>query len=230
MQITKRYIYPPRPVHDPVPFDKIGMFRRYGWKCQIKVNDLRTEFSIENGRVEFFTRHATPHKRDIPDYIPAEILKVCEKLGFGTSEWVYLDGGLLQHKNKHLSGLVAIWDILVVKGDYLLGTTYQSRYDLLAKSCEPFIVIINGKSFDIGLKLTEHIFVPRIYNDFDAAWSLVREVNTAAGWSEKTGGEPCLEGLVMKQMDAKLEPDLGREKNNNSWSARSRVCTKRHHF
>ena len=227
MKIKKRYIYPPRPEHTPVAFENVGVYSRYGWKCQIKVNDLRTTFSVENGSVEFFTRHAEHRKKDTPDYIAGEILAICEKLGFGTSEWTYLDGGILQHKNKHLSGLVALWDVLVVRGDYLLKTTYQSRYDRLAKIEEPFNVAINGRSFDLGLKLSEHIFVPRVWDDIQAAWAFVREVNAAAGWEGRGDGEPALEGCVIKDMSGTLKPGFG-ENNNVEWCVRSRVHTGRH--
>ena len=231
MQLKQRYIYPPRPLKDPVPFDKIGMYSRYGWLSQLKVNDLRTEFSVAGDGVEFFNRHNSKHQTSrIPLYMESEILEICRKLGFGTTGWNYLDGGLMCCKNRQVTGIAAIWDILVLQGEWLLDTTYQYRYDLIAqRNSEPFVITVGGKDFDIGLKLSEHIFVPRLYKDYNIPWQLAKDVNAAAGWSGKDDGENVLEGVVVKQMDGKLKPGF-KEKNNDSWCARSRFTTGRSRF
>jgi hypothetical protein len=133
-------------------------------------------------------------------------------------------------KNRQVSGIAAIWDILVLQGEWLLDTTYQYRYDLIAQqNSEPFIITVGGKDFDIGLKLSEHIFVPRLYEDYDIPWQLAKDVNAAAGWSGKDDGENVLEGVVVKSMDGKLRPGF-KEKNNDDWAARSRFITGRHRF
>jgi hypothetical protein len=230
MKLKERFIFPPRPLHDPVPFDKIGMYARYSWVAQVKVNDLHTEFSVSNNQVEFFNRRGGKQARNhVPNYLATEILEICNNLGFGTSDWTYLDGGLVCCKNQQVSGLAVIWDVLVRQNDWLLGTTYQYRYDMIAKSFEPFVVTLAGQDFELGLKLSEHVFVPRIYHDYEIPWQLTKAVNAAAGWSETSGGEAVLEGCVVKDTDGLLKPDL-REKNNDHWSARSRIYTKRHRF
>lgn len=229
MKLQERYIYPPRPSHDPVPFEQIGMYYAYEWKSQIKVNDLRTEFSVVSDTVTFFNRHKATYKNSVvPEYLPSEILEVCNKLELGTSEWSYLDGGMMCCKNKAVSGIVAIWDILVKRGDWLLNTTYQARYDMIVKSNEPFTITINGYNFDIGYKLSEHIFVPYIYDNFNEPWELTNAVNAAAGW--KNVGEPVLEGIVVFDPNGKLDPDNGKKENNVLWRARSRVHTGRHRY
>jgi hypothetical protein len=207
------------------------MFHTYNWVAQLKVNDLRTEFSVAGDDVEFFNRHNGKHQPSrIPQYMAIEVLEICRKLGFGTSGWNYLDGGLMCCKNRQVSGIAAIWDILVLQGEWLLDTTYQYRYSLITqRNLEPFIITVGGKDFDIGLKLSEHVFVPRLYEDYNIPWQLAKDVNTAAGWMGKDDGENILEGVVVKNMSGLLKPGL-REKNNDSWAARSRLTTGRSRF
>jgi hypothetical protein len=208
------------------------VFHTYNWVSQLKVNDLRTEFSVAGGDVEFFNRHNGKHQPSrIPQYMATEALEVCRKLGFGTDGWNYLDGGLMCCKNRQVSGITAIWDILVLQGEWLLDTTYQYRYDLIAQqNSEPFIITVGSKDFDIGLRLSEHIFVPRLYDDYNIPWQLAKDVNAAAGWSGKDDGENILEGVYLKNANSKLKPDNGKEVNNTDWGARSRFTTGRSRF
>lgn len=235
MKLNKRYIYPPRPAHDPVPFEKIGMFSTYGWKAQTKFNDKRTEISVSDGAVEIFNRHKSTHKTfTLQPALRDELLHVFrDVLGLDVSNWSYVDGGLLDGKNKHIAGLIVIWDILVREGDWLVGSTYGERYKWLldkavAAGGKPFIVTINEQQFDFGVRLSEHVFMPRFTEDFNSVWEFTQLVNKAAGWSTEGGGEPCLEGIIAKDPNGILRPDNGKESNNTAWSARSRVRTGRH--
>ena len=235
MKLTERYIFPPRPLHDPVPYDKIGMYSRYSWKAQVKYNDKRSEISISNGSVELFNRHKSKHKTFVlTAELREELLTVArDVLGLDVSQWSYLDGGLLDGKNRHISGLIVLWDILVREGDWLVGSTYAERYEWLlvramAAGGKPFLVKINGQEFDFGIKLSEHVFLPRLLNDYATVWEFVQAVNKAAGWKGPGDGEPVVEGVILKDPCGVLKPDNGKSENNNDWSARSRVRTGRH--
>jgi hypothetical protein len=235
MKLNERYIYPPRPLHNPLPFSEIGVFSQYGWQAQIKYNDKRTEISVNGGDVQLFNRHNSAHKTfTLSPELRGELLTVFRDVfGLDISNWSYADGGLLDGKNKNIAGLLVIWDILVREGDWLVGSTYGDRYKWLldkavAAGGKPFLVIINGQEFDFGVRLSEHIFLPRFTEDFNSVWEFTQLVNKAAGWSTETGGEPCLEGIIAKDPNGVLKPDNGRESNNTDWSARSRVRTGRH--
>jgi hypothetical protein len=235
MKLAKRYIYPPRPIHDPVPIDKIGMYAKYSWKAQLKYNDKRTEISVNNNEVELFNRHKSKHKTfTLTTELHNELLTVLrDVLGLDVSQWSYVDGGLLDGKNKNIAGLIVIWDILVREGDWLIGSTYGERYKWLldkavAAGGQPFMVEVNGQKFDFGIKLSEHVFLPRVFENYETAWELVFAVNKAAKWNGIGDGEPLLEGCILKDPDGVLKPDNGKEENNTTWSARSRVRTGRH--
>jgi hypothetical protein len=235
MKIAQRYIYPPRPMKEAIPFSQVKIYSQYGWVGQVKYNDKRTEISVSDNGVEIFNRHNSTHKTfTLSAALREELLTVFRDiLGLDVSNWSYLDGGILDGKNKHISGLFVIWDILVREGDWLVGSTYQERYNWLLEKAiaaggKPFIVTINGKEFYFGVRLSEHVFLPRVSEDFNSIWEFTQAVNQAAGWSTETGGEPVLEGIIAKDPNGVLKPDNGQEKNNTEWSARSRVRTGRH--
>lgn len=225
MKITKRYLYPPRPLKDAVPRESLDMYN--GWLAQLKYNDQHCTISIDDSTTQFHNRHNGLLK-SYPDYLNTEITQVRKQLNL--QGWSYLDGGVLQNKSRFLTGLLVIWDILVNDSEWLLGSSYKSRYEsLLAITSEKFVIDIGGKSFDIGLKLSDHILIPKMYNDHEEAYALVDTINKAAGWDESAGGEPVLEGVVMKSPSGVLGFAIS-ENNNTTWSVRSRVRTGRHRF
>jgi hypothetical protein len=230
MKITKQYIYPPRPAKPAVPFKEAKVFARYGWLAQLKFPDKRCELSVDRDTTELWTRHDSKHAYQAPKFLLDEIAVLYGKI-LGLKKWSYIDGGLLDGKNANFSNIIAVWDILVRNGDWLLGTTYRERYDwLLARATdEPFMVRVGDEQIELGVKFTDHIFIPRLSGDFDSLWSAVEKANAAGGWSETSGGEPVLEGLVFKDPNGTLELAC-KEENNTCWSGRSRVCTKRHLF
>ena len=232
MKFAARYIYPPRSAKGSTPRDQLAPLKKYGWKAQCKLNDKRLCLSIDDGKITFYNRHNAIHKTYTPPtWLQEEILQACQILGLTTDdEWQYLDGGLLHGKHKHFADTIAIWDILVRNSEWLLNTTYQERYDsLIAKLVEHehYIITIGGKQFDLGIKITEHIFIPHLYDDYDEVWKIVDEANAAAGW--KGEGEALLEGCVLKQPSGKLTPGF-RPDNNSAWQTRSRIQTGRSNF
>jgi hypothetical protein len=203
----------------------------------VKYNDKRTEISVNGGDVQLFNRHNSTHKTfTLSPELREELLTVFRDVfGLDISNWSYADGGLLDGKNKNIAGLLVIWDILVREGDWLVGSTYGDRYKWLldkavAAGGKPFLVIINGQEFDFGVRLSEHIFLPRFTEDFNSVWEFTQLVNKAAGWKGPQDGEAILEGIVAKDPNGKLKPDNGKIDNNTDWSARSRIYTKRSRF
>ena len=154
--------------------------------------------------------------------------------GLKDDAWSYIDAGLIHGKHKSITNTIAIWDILVRDNEWLIGTTYQARYKQIAACASGSFMIKLGKSeFDFGLRLTDNIFIPRIYTDYQEAWDVVTAANEAVGWKEPTMkvsyGEPVLEGIVLKNPNGILEAGH-KEKNNTTWYSRCRVRTGRHRF
>lgn len=230
MQIQPRFIYPPRPMKNPVPAAELERYERYGWRFMCKYNDLRAVFVVTDSGIKVYERRGECHSFRLTPKLEAELLEIVDRLGLRKDGWCCLDGGILTGKNKNMPELIVLWDVLVANGEWLVDTTYDSRYQMLVGGTTgPAMVTINTTAFDLGLKLTDHVLVPKTYDRFADVWKLVNAVNAAAGWTTEKGGEPVLEGTVAKQFSAKLEPAWG-EKNNESWQARSRVRTGRSRY
>ena len=229
MKITQRYIFPPRPQEGSVPASELANFETMGWQGQPKFNGNRLVLSKNGGDIVFYNRHEEKHRRyNPPAWLQKEVAEACELLGLDKDEWNLLDGELLHHKHRLFQDFVALWDILVRDSEWLLGTTYQERYDsLISCGVEPFVLEVGGKTFTLGVKLTEHIFIPLMTDDLQSVWDLTQAVNEAAGW--KNEGEPVLEGAVLKLTSGKLAPGL-RKKNNQHWCNRCRIQTGRHRW
>jgi hypothetical protein len=231
MQLAQRYLYPPRPSEGSVPFEAVEKLASYGYQAQPKLNDKRLCLSISNGQITFFNRHKDVHKTyTAPGFLRNEIMQVCKMLELDVAKWQYIDGGLLNGKHKFFKDTIAIWDIIVRNGEWLLGTTYKERYEwLLGKipNAQPFIITLNNCPFQIGIKLTDHIFIPLMTPDYQRLWKMVHDVNEAAGW--KNEGEPLLEGIVLKLPSGKLAPAF-KEVNNGSWMTRCRIQTGRSRY
>jgi len=231
MKLAERYIYPPRPQKGSIPQSELANFKDMGWKGQLKFNGNRLVLSKNSGDAVFYNRHKKVHKRYTPPtWLQDEIIEACRLLGLDENEWNLLDGELLHNKHRLFKDTIVLWDILVRDGEWLLDTTYQERFDsLLSKcdGCDPFHLEIGGEKFLLGVKLTEHIFIPILTDDLQGLWDLTQEINEAAGWKHE--GEPIVEGVAAKMPIGKLKPGL-RESNNTDWNTRCRICTKRHRY
>jgi len=227
MKISKRFIFPPRPYESPIPLQDTGTYKRLGWVAQLKYNDLHAmvtvgdEISIVNRNNKAFVKYT------LTQSMSDQLRQISDTIGL-IDEWSLFDGGLLHAKNKLLSNKLVLWDLLVENGIWSLKTTYQERYDKLAKiAIGTYWLNVNGKEFDFGLKLTNDIIVPKLFTDYQQAWDLVTEINEQDDWD--SSGEPLLEGLVLKFPAGVLHPSF-KEKNNTSWSVRCRIKTNRHRF
>lgn len=225
MNVTTRYIYPPRPIKDAVPFDQLEFLVKYGWKFQIKFNGKRLVLHTSSAGIKFYNRHAELHKYMPPSRLIEEINYVVNMLGIN-EDWSYLDGELWHGKHRLVSDTIILWDIIVANGNWLIDTSYQERYDRLMNTTQgKYELVIGAEKVIIGAKLTDHIFVPLTYEDPQVPWDIVQHANELSGWHNE--GEPLLEGVIAKYYSGKLEPGI-RENNNTSWQTRSRVRTGRH--
>lgn len=237
-----QYIFPPRSA-DAIPRTDTEFLGEMGWIAQLKYNDSRCIIKyLPNGTVELWNRHAERFRTyTCPPKLEEQLLELRDILGLSKSEISMVDGGLLHQKHAVIKDTIVIWDILVRDGEHLIGTTYNERYDfltgnrVLSGQVEQWVLtLLNGKTWDLGPKFTESIFMPNNYPDnWDRLWDRVNNIN-AIYTKGKPGDmnyeiKPIIEGLFFKDPMGVLE--LGfRAKNNDSWQMRSRVQTGRHLF
>lgn len=235
------YIYPPRS-QDAIPVRDATIYAQLDWEAQYKYNDSRCLIKYNGNTIELWNRHAEQFRNyNAPDNLLDQLSHVRDKLGLSRDTWSLLDGGLLHAKHAAIKNTVVIWDILVLDGVHLLGSTYKDRHDFLTGN---LTTPTNSWEFggqDLGLKVTDDILIPRNYkgnlagttdndgNQPGDAWiSLWEQVIVPINQPYPTNS-PLLEGLVFKNPLGKLERGM-REKNNSSWMCRSRVQTGRHRF
>ncbi len=228
---TDQYIFPPRP-KSAMPFDDCCFFAEVGWNWQYKINDSRCLIKyLPDGTVELWNRHAERFRSyTCPDWLESQLLATRDHLELASSELHILDGGLYDQKHAAVKDTICIWDILVKNGMHLLGTTYQERFNQIAKGTSPWNY--SHESYNSPIQFGRNYpSTPNVFHlemnpggSPQAAWDIVHEVN--APFDENS---PLLEGMVFKNPNGKLEMGM-REKNNETWLCRTRVKTGRHPF
>lgn len=239
--LEERYIFPPR-AKMVMPPSEIGYLQDLQFMAQLKYNDTHILVKYLPGwdtekNIEFWDRHGERLRSYQPqDEVLDQLIFVGKALGMESGEWSLLDGGLMDRKHPGLRDVIVLWDILVINGEHLLGTTYKERYSRLVTPFgnETWWYTNNMKPdihppVDFGIRATDHILMPRCYyGEWDKLWETVHMVN--APFVKDDGGiSPLLEGLVLKLGGGTLESGF-RMNNNSSWLVRSRVSTGRHAF
>lgn len=227
MPFTKwRYIYPPRP-GSATPYPISGqegsdVYRDSGeWQVQLKLNGTRSLIVFRpDGGIEFYNRHAEHHKAwSAPEWMVEEIKKrfVVEK-----GKWSIIDSELLHSKHASVKDTLYVFDILVLNGRYLVGTSYEDRFAMLSEVCghpPAEVAGFGGMVLEIGRGLWMATVIDE--TKWDAAWALSERI---------VGNEkPIIEGLVFKRVRALL--DFGHSAvNNGLWMVRCRRETKSFQF
>lgn len=197
-------LYPPRAetAINPVTLDKYR-----GFIAQYKYNDIRTLIFIVNGTgIELTTRKREPHK----EYrLTSAMTRALLSLNLDHSKNHVLDGGILRHVLIGKAQPIILWDILVHNDDYLLGTRYQERYELLASICGDPKSPEAITGHQIGLEIAPVLWLAPVFrSNFYARY-------------EETLRLDFLEGVILKNPNGKLERSL-RAQNNTSWQIKAR--------
>ena len=227
-----QYIFPPRS-KDAIPRADTEIFGMLGWTAQLKYNDSHALIKYcANGNIELWNRHAERFRTyHAPSELIEELRTIGERLKVEPGKVTILDGGLLDQKHPLVKDTIALWDILVLNGEHLLGTTYGERYNQLRKLTDDpwFHEVPTIGPVEFGLKLTKSVFIPESYTHehWNELWDLVHKVNAPFTTDDKISS--VLEGLFFKDTMGILEMGF-RENNNDSWNMRSRITTGRHRF
>jgi hypothetical protein len=235
-KIADSYIYPPRP-RTAIPRTDMDMFGEAGWIAQLKYNGARCLIKyLPGGKIELWGRHAERFKNYTPpDWLINQLRDLQTALGLSTTEWSLLDGELLDFKHEAIRDTIAIFDILVENGAYLVGTQYYARYKQLydITNVKPWMYHPPHKKHEplqFGFQFSPNLLVPGSFpygpGVWEGCWKLVDYVNAPY---LAAGKGPLLEGLVAKDPHGELTRAWG-EQNNSEWMVRSRVTTGRHAF
>ncbi len=189
-----RYIFPPRP-KNAIPVDELDFWDNNTLLSQPKLNGSNSLIFTNGEKVIVMNRHnqTLTNVRVTTDEIKS-IYK-------GNGEWMVLNAEYMNKSQNDETGRpfnhkFVIFDILVLDGNYLVGTTFEQRVAILNDlygqvDCE--------KEHLYGI--SENIYRVKSYNGgfLDLYNDLIKI--------------DMYEGLVMKRKNAKLE--LGTSENNN---------------
>jgi len=189
-----KYLYPPRPKNSVSPED-LKFWDNNTLIAQPKMNGSNC-LIFTNGD-SFFVMNR--HKQRLTNFkIKKEELSEIYR---GNGEWMIINGEYMNKSKGDEIGKVfnhklIIFDILVYNGDYLIGSTFSERVNLLDN-----IYGVTNSEKDYLFSVTDNIYRVKSYNsDFSNIFNKFIQVD-------------MLEGLVMKRSNSKLE--IGLTESNN---------------
>lgn len=210
-----RFIFPPRP-DKAVPLSELCMYDtdEY-WKGQFIAEP---KFNGDNGVIFFNSTDFIPMNRH-GERLSKYNLKHNElrKL-FNNKGWNCINGEYMGKSQKDESGDVfnhkfVIFDILVLDGEYLLGTTFEERWLMLYNRFKGKFISENEYSYQI----TENVWLVKVwYENFEEIWNSITKIH-------------MIEGLVIKKRNSKLLPGTV-EKNNHLGMFKTRKATKSYSY
>ena len=101
-------------------------YEKRGWWAQTKKQGTCALIRVSPGRIQMMNRHQQPLHWTMPR-------DVAEFLHDHLTHTTTLVAELMHHKTVPTKNTLYLFDVLVSGGEYLLGTTYASRYDALLR-------------------------------------------------------------------------------------------------
>jgi ATP-dependent DNA ligase len=203
------YIYPPRP-KNPVPQSELDFWDNGMMIAQPKLNGSNAVIFMNGKDVHFYNRHN--QRMTNVQLGKEELLKL-----YSGDGWMVINGEYMNKSKSDENGQVfnhklAIFDILVHNGTYLLGTTFQDRVNLMDN-----LFGKNDSEKTYLYSVTENIYRVKSYtSNFKEMFDELIKID-------------MVEGLVMKRKSGKLE--IGNTENNNTKSQiKFRKATKNYKF
>lgn len=200
------YLWPPRP-EKKVMSGLLNFYQKKGWWAQFKKNGTCSVIALTpEGELIPWGRHEEPHKAWQFTENSSRAFKNLPK------GWYVFVAELMHSKVPGLRDINYINDILVHNGDYLVGTTFEYRAELLKK---------------LFLKGDEQETVSHYIVDDNLWLAKNHKVDFKKMWDEIENPED--EGLVCKNPNAELKV-CSKSGANTDWQIKCRKPTKNYSF
>lgn len=199
-----RLLYPPRAESAARPAE-VDTYR--GFIAQYKYDDIRTlVYILPDRAVALYNRHRRTHlEYAMTIGMKKSILELNLLHGF----YHVLDGGILRSLAKHGLDRIVLWDVLVHKSSYLVGTTYAERYELLETIAGRSRELETDTGRGLAYRINEHLWLaPSFRGNFSRHYAEIKDVDS-------------VEGLVLKNPHGTLQQAF-HEKNNTGWQVKIR--------
>ncbi|GEP94482.1 DNA ligase-like domain-containing protein [Chitinophaga cymbidii] len=211
-----KYIYPPRAEVAIAPGLLSGLGKE--WIAQPKYNGSCAVLFI-NGQSEYKLFNRKNEELSLQNPIQYTALNDSDKYMVLCGE--YLNKNKYGENGKPFNHKFIIWDILVWRGRYLIGVTFESRLTLLYE----LFGTSRGFVSENDMIIFNHLIATQVENVFMAPAYLD---NYSELYNEIIQTD-LYEGLILKKANAKLEPGF-RERNNQSWQIKARKPTLNYNF
>ena len=206
------YIYPPRP-ENAIDSSDLSSWDNGTLIGQCKLNGSNSTI-YTNGSITFIMNR---HNQKLTNFkISNDEISSLYKCKKG--EWLVINSEYLNKSKQDENGIIfndklIIFDILVYRSDYLIGSSFKDRIELLD---DLYGKDDSSKSYLYGI--SENIYRVKSY-----------ENNFKQLFDKFTENCPIVEGLIMKRKNAKLE--IGNsEKNNHRSQIKCRVKSKNYKY
>jgi ATP-dependent DNA ligase len=201
-----QYIYPPRP-KNPIQPNDLKIWDNKTMLAQPKINGSNCTIYTNGKDVYAYNRHG---QRLTGFQINTdEILKLYRGNGWMVLNGEYTNKSKMDENKIQFSHKFCLFDILVKDGNYLVGSTFKQRVEMIGE--------LYGHSQNYLHQISENIFsVKTFYTDFFSIFESLTQID-------------MIEGLVLKRLSGKLE--VGSSEDNNSKSQiKSRKATKNYKY
>ncbi len=202
------FIYPPRPEHC-ISSDNLNKFDNNEYIAEPKLNGSSCGLYINADSYYQKNRHGS----SIVNFKMSdkEIISLYRGTGDMLLEGEYMNKNQNDSSGKPFNIKYVIWDILVLNGQYLVGTTVEERLNLLMETFQP-------KEYDEFLyQISENVFMVKSFeNNFLELYNKITKIDMYEGW-------------VLKRKNALLERGT-REVNNAGWQLKARKSSKLYPF
>jgi hypothetical protein len=164
-------------------------------KAQFKLNGNRNLIKVSPaGDIEMWNRHQERQKYSIPQSMKDEILRISPP-----GVWTVWDSELMDTKTKEIKDVIYMYDILVWQSEFMVGQTYDDRYNLLEKQVGQRYIPLDVHSIKEPMYLARN-FEP---HEWEGAWRAASKL-------------PWIEGFVLKRFDHISRLEKGTQEYNNS--------------
>lgn len=203
------YIYPPRPEFKIRP-ESLVKYDTGEYIAEPKLNGSNMQIYFNNKMVHKIMNR---HKELLLNKLnSSEIISIYRGTGEMVLNGEYMNKSKKDEKQNIFNNKFVIFDILVLNGMHLTGTTYIERYNMLLD------LYPEKKDYNEYLyQISENIFIVKYFDkNFFNLYQKLTNID-------------MLEGLVLKKKYGKLEQGT-REKNNTGWQIKCRKPTKNYNF
>lgn len=217
------YLWPPRP-SKAIGATMLNFYEKRNWVGQYKKNGTCTVLYVTPEKeIIAKTRHNDDHKRWEPTDKSTGVFKDLPGEG-----WYVFVVEVMHSKCKDVKDTVYIFDMLVNDGVDLVGTTFMERQDMLHEIFEIKHEDDDTNVVEMFENQSHYVLSPNVWLAKLINGNFKQTMRVVSNEAPEEGA-PENEGLVLKNPNAKLEPE-SRQASNGGWQVKCRIPHKNYSF